>query len=131
MAAHATILNEYGWLWLRRDGEPTVLTEKLYPKLLGPGVDEGRAARAERLPSRRQDRVLARPPQLRRRSSTSCTSTCSYPGVFTADHFADVKALKLNPWFEDYMAEAMKPLGVYLNFFQPDARGRGRAAPTA
>ena len=45
--------------------------------------------------------------------------TCSYPGVFTADHFEDVKTLKLNPWFEDYMGEAMKPLGVYLNFFQP------------
>ena len=45
--------------------------------------------------------------------------TCSYPGVFTADHFEDVKALKLSPWFEDYMGEAMKPLGVYLNFFQP------------
>ena len=65
MAAHATILNEYGWLWLRRDGEPTLLTEKLYPKLLGPRVDEGRAAGAERLPSRRQDRVLARPAELR------------------------------------------------------------------
>jgi hypothetical protein len=30
-----------------------------------------------------------------------------------------VKALRLNPWFEDYMGEAMKPLGVYLSFFQP------------
>ena len=30
-----------------------------------------------------------------------------------------MKALKLDPWFVDYMGEAMKPLGVYLNFFQP------------
>ena len=45
--------------------------------------------------------------------------TCSYPGVFTADHFQDVRELRLNPWFEDYMGEAMKPLGVYLSFFQP------------
>ena len=30
-----------------------------------------------------------------------------------------MKALKLDPWFEDYMGEAFKPLGVYLNFFQP------------
>jgi hypothetical protein len=49
--------------------------------------------------------------------------TCSHPGVFTADHFEDVKALRLNPWFEDYMGEAMKPLGVYLAFFQPRLEG--------
>jgi len=30
-----------------------------------------------------------------------------------------VKALRLNRWFADYMGEAMKPLGVYLSFFQP------------
>jgi len=31
--------------------------------------------------------------------------TCSYHWVFTADHFQDVRELKLNPWFEDYMGE--------------------------
>ena len=37
-------------------------------------------------------------------------------------------ALKLNPWFEDYMGEAMKPLGVYLAFFQPTlAPGKSRS----
>ena len=48
----------------------------------------------------------------------------SFPGVFTADHFQDVETLTLEPHFADYMGEAMKPLGVYVNFFQPtlDAR---------
>jgi hypothetical protein len=45
--------------------------------------------------------------------------TCSYPGVYTADHFANVSKLQLDPAFADYMGEAFKPLGVYLNFFQP------------
>ncbi len=45
--------------------------------------------------------------------------TCSYPGVYTADHFADVTRLKLDPAFADYMSEAFKPLGAYINFFQP------------
>jgi hypothetical protein len=45
--------------------------------------------------------------------------TCSYPGVYTADHFADVRRLRLDPAFADYMGEAFKPLGVYVNFFQP------------
>ena len=43
----------------------------------------------------------------------------SFPGVFTADHFQDVETLTLEPHFADYMGEAMKPLGVYVNFFQP------------
>jgi hypothetical protein len=30
------IINEYGWLWLNRDGSPTTLTKKLYENLLGP-----------------------------------------------------------------------------------------------
>jgi hypothetical protein len=45
--------------------------------------------------------------------------TCSYPGVYTSDHFLDVKTLKLDPHFADYLGEAFKPLGVYINFFQP------------
>jgi hypothetical protein len=30
------IINEYGWLWLNRDGTPTTLTKKLYENLSGP-----------------------------------------------------------------------------------------------
>jgi beta-galactosidase len=118
MAARATVLNEYGWLWLRRDGEPTVLTEKLYPKLLGPS-----STKEERLELNAY--LLAGKTEYWRAHRNYAGIlhfvylTCSYPGVFTADHFQDVRELKLNPWFEDYMGEAMKPLGVYLNFFQP------------
>ena len=117
-AARATILNEYGWLWLRRDGEPTVLTEKLYPKLLGPAStpDERLALNAYLLAGKTEHWRA-------HRNYAGILHfvylTCSYPGVFTADHFRDVKTLTLNPWFVDYMGEAMKPLGVYLNFFQP------------
>jgi hypothetical protein len=32
---HATVINEYGWLWLNRDGTPTTLTAQLYENLLG------------------------------------------------------------------------------------------------
>jgi hypothetical protein len=127
VAARATILNEYGWLWLRRDGEPTVLTEKLYPKLLGP-----RSTKDERLELNAY--LLAGETEHWRAHRNYAGIlhfvylTCSYPGVFTADHFEDVKAPRLNRWFEDYMGEAMKPLGVYLDFFQPTLQaGKGRS----
>ena len=34
-SAHAVIANEYGWLWLLRDGTPTLLTERVWEKVLG------------------------------------------------------------------------------------------------
>ena len=35
---NAVVLNEYGGLWLNRDGTPTVLTRATYDTLLGPGA---------------------------------------------------------------------------------------------
>ena len=29
------LINEYGWLWLNRDGSPTLLTENVYAQLMG------------------------------------------------------------------------------------------------
>jgi hypothetical protein len=118
IAARATVLNEYGWLWVRRDGQPTVLTTKVYERLLGKD-----ATAAQRLELNAY--LLAAKTEYWRAHRNYAGVlhfvylTCSYPGVFTADHFADVRALRLNPWFEDYMGEAMKPLGVFVNFFQP------------
>jgi beta-galactosidase len=117
-AARAMILNEYGWLWLRRDGEPTVLTEKVYEDLLGPrATSEQRfelnayllAALTEHWRAYRNYAGVLHFVYL----------MSSFPGVFTADHFRDVQTLTLEPHFEDYVGEAMKPLGVYVNFFQP------------
>jgi hypothetical protein len=40
------------------------------------------------------------------------------PQAFTCDNFRDVAHLELDPDFEDYMVQAFKPLGVYLDFWQ-------------
>jgi beta-galactosidase len=116
---HAPIINEYGWLWLNRDGSPTRLTENLYPQLMGTTNVTARerldlysyllAGKTEFWRAHRQYAGIIHFVYL----------TCSYPGVYTADHFKDVTRLKLDPAFADYMGEAFKPLGVYLNFFQP------------
>ncbi len=116
---HAPLINEYGWLWLNRDGTPTRLTENLYPQLMGTTNVTARerldlysyllAGKTEFWRAHRQYAGIIHFVYL----------TCSYPGVYTADHFADVTRLKLDPAFADYMGEAFKPLGVYLNFFQP------------
>ncbi len=112
------LINEYGWLWLNRDGTPTVLTEGVYAQLMGTNVTARErldmyayllGAKTEFWRAHRQYAGIIHFVYL----------TCSYPGVYTADHFADVTRLKLDPAFADYVGEAFKPLGVYLNFFQP------------
>jgi hypothetical protein len=126
-AARAMILNEYGWIWLRRDGEPTVLTERVYADLLGPDASPEerfelngylQGALTEHWRAHRNYAAILHFVYL----------MSSFPGVFTADHFQDVAALELEPHFADYMGEAMKPLGVYINFFQPTlAPGESRS----
>ncbi len=112
------LINEYGWLWLNRDGSPTRLTERVYEKLLGGDATPRQrldlwaylmAGKTEFWRAHRQYAGIIHFVYL----------TCSYPGVYTSDHFRDVTKLELDPAFADYMGQAFKPLGVYLNFFQP------------
>ena len=115
---HAPLINEYGWLWVNRDGTPTRLTEKVYAGLMGTDVT----------PRQRLDMyayLLGAKTEFWRAHRYYAGIihfvylTCSYPGVYTADHFADVTKLELDPAFADYLGEAFKPLGVYLRFWQP------------
>ncbi len=115
---HAMILNEYGWLWLNRDGTPTLLTQKLYPRLLGDkNTTENRFALQAYLLGGETEFWRA----YRRYAGVLhfVYLTASDPKAFTSDHFSDLKTLKLEPHFEKAMEQAFNPLGVYLNFWQP------------
>jgi hypothetical protein len=115
------LINEYGWLWLNRDGSPTLLTENVYAQLMGTNVTARQrldmysyllAGKTEFWRAHRHYAGIIHFVYL----------TCSYPGVYTADHFRDVTRLQLDPAFADYMGEAFKPLGVFINFFQPELK---------
>jgi beta-galactosidase len=119
--ANAAIINEYGWLWLNRDGTPTELTERVYEKLTGPNATPEQRFEANAY-------YLAGLTEYWRAHRTFAGVlhfvylTASFPGAFTADHWRDVKALELEPHFARYVGDAFKPLGVYLNFWQPTLR---------
>ncbi len=115
---HAMILNEYGWLWLNRDGTPTLLTQKLYPRLLGDrNTTENRFALQAYLLGGETEFWRA----YRRYAGVLhfVYLTASDPKAFTSDHFIDLRNLRLEPHFEKAMEQAFNPLGVYLNFWQP------------
>jgi hypothetical protein len=116
--AHARILNEYGWLWLLRDGTPTNVSIEVYNQILGPN-----ATGEQRLELNAY--LLAGLTEFWRAHRNFAGVlhfvylSSNYPGVYTADHFKDIQNLVLDPHFEDYMRQAFKPLGVYINFWQP------------
>ena len=116
-SGHASVIAEYGWLWLTRDGDPTLLTEAVYPTLPYPTST----------PAQRIETACYLLAGLTEywRSFRHYTGVGFYgylagsgPRPYTSDYFADIEQLRLHPAFEDYVGEAFKPLGVYLNFWR-------------
>ena len=113
---HAAIINEYDWLWLHRDGQPTVLSKPVYDHLLGPN-----ASADERF---FQDAYLLAglTEHWRATRQFAAVMYLAYldaegPHIYTNDNFKNVKTLEFQPYFEDYMEQASKPLGVNLDFW--------------
>jgi hypothetical protein len=112
------MVNEYGWLWLNRDGTPTVLTKRIYDHYLGKEntIENRRALYAY---------VVAGHTEFLRAFRTFAGVqhfvylTSSHSKAITSDNFIDLKGLELEPNFIDYVGEAFKPIGVYLHFWQP------------
>jgi beta-galactosidase len=113
---HAIINNEYGWLWLNRDGSTTPLTERVYATMPYP-----HSTAAERFETNAY--LLAGLTEYWRAFRSFCAVmhfvylTSSVPDGFTSDNFKDVGTLELQPLFESWVGEAFKPLGVYINFW--------------
>jgi beta-galactosidase len=118
---HAAFINEYGWLWLNRDGTPCLLTKKIYENLLGTN-----ATPEERLSL--NGYLLGGLTEFWRAHRNFAGVlhfvylTYNKPEGYTSDHWRDIEKLQLDPYFADYVSEAFKPLGVYINFWQPSLK---------
>jgi hypothetical protein len=113
---NAVVINEYDAFWLNRDGTPK--NKNLYAQLIG----------ADATPRQRLDELaylLAGLTEYWRAHRQMAGVdyfvylTSDIPDVPTSDNWNDVKQLKLDPAFVDYVGEAFRPLGVYINFFHP------------
>ena len=117
------IINEYGWLWLNRDGTPTTLTDKVYKSLLGP---ESTTAQRRLLYAK----YLAAKTEFWR-CHRECAGVLHFCGLgysraglqerplggATSDHFIDVEKLTFEPYFEQYVRDAFSPVGLMLEFW--------------
>jgi hypothetical protein len=108
------IINEYGWLWLNRDGTPTTLTKELYTNLLGENSTE-----AER--RHLYATYLAAETEFwrchRRAAGVLHFTALGYSRSDgqTSDHFLDVAKLKYEDEFLKYLPDAYSPVGLMLD----------------
>ena len=126
-AKHAAIINEYDWLWLHRDGTPTHLTSKVFNDLLGANASpQERFALSAYLLGGLTEFWRAQ----RQHAGVLYLAYLDgdLPHAFTCDNFLDVAKLKLEPNFEDYLSEAFKPLGVYIEFWEPSVNAGGKGS---
>ncbi len=113
------IVNEYGWLWIRRDGNPTILTDLTFESLLGNNVtvEERREYVA---------RGIALMTEVYRMRRTY-TAVCHFCGLssnaekaYTSDNFIDLQNLEFEPMFEKYVKDAFSPVGLMIDFWEPE-----------
>jgi beta-galactosidase len=123
------VINEYGWLWLNRDGSTTCLTNKVYESLLGPNstVAQRRLLYA---------RTLAALTEFWR-AHRKCAGVLHFCGLgysrpgdkprpeggATSDHFIDLERLTFEPNFERYVRDAFSPVGLMIDFWADHLAG--------
>jgi beta-galactosidase len=124
---HAHIINEYGWLWLNRDGTPTKLTANVYQMLLGDAAT----------PQTRREAYAYLHAGLtgfwRAKRGYQGVQHFSYlnhskPGTgFTSDNFIDLENLVMEPRWHEYHRNVWSPVAVYIDQWRDNYKRGGSA----
>lgn len=118
------IINEYGWLWLNRDGSTTTLTDKVYDVAFGKNL-----SKEERIYQYSRHLGILTEYWRAHRYSAGILHFCGLgysrsqePRGQTSDNFIDIKNLKYEPQFEKYVKPAFAPIGLMINFWEKAAQ---------
>jgi hypothetical protein len=116
---HAGIINEYGWLWLNRDGTPTTLTRQLYENLLG---TNSTTAQRRHLYARYTAAETEFWRSHRKAAGVLHFTALGYsrPDGQTSDHWLDIKKLTWEPEFYRYVRDAFAPVGLMIDAWAAD-----------
>lgn len=114
------ILNEYGWLWLNRNGSTTTLTDKVYANVF-PEADT---------PEKRFEvyakslGILTEYWRVHRKAAAVMHfcglgySRPERPRGQTSDNFTDIQTLVFEPHFYKYMKPAFSPVALMVDFWE-------------
>lgn len=113
---YPVIINEYGWLWLNRDGSTTTLTSKLYENILGKN-----STAADRLKVYAE--YIAAETEFWR-CHRKAAGVLHFTGLGyartngqTCDNWIDLQNLTWEPQFYTYMHNAFSPIGLMIDFW--------------
>lgn len=126
------ILNEYGWIWLNRNGTTTTLTDKVYENVF-PDV----STPEQRLEVYAKHLGMLTEFWRAGRKAAAVMHFCGLgysrpepPRGQTSDHFIDLRELTFEPNFVKYLKPAFSPVGVMLGFWENSvARGSKTEVP--
>ncbi len=113
---NAIIINEYGWIWLNRDGTPTTLTDNVYANVF----PDARTANQKYEVYARNIAMLTE----YWRSSRNSAAVMHFCGLGysrpeaprgqTSDNFTDIRNLKFEPAYYNYVSQAFNPVGIMI-----------------
>jgi|WetSurMetagenome_2_1015567.scaffolds.fasta_scaffold02003_6 beta-galactosidase len=113
---YPVIINEYGWLWLNRDGSTTTLTSKLYENLIGKNstAQERWKLYAEYIAAETEFWRCHR-----KAAGVLHFTGLGYarPNGQTCDNWIDLEKLTWEPQFYTYMHNAFSPIGLMIDFW--------------
>jgi beta-galactosidase len=113
------ILNEYGWLWLNRNGSTTTLTDQVYANVF-PEAD----TYDKRLEAYAKNLGILTEYWRAHRKAGAVMHFCGLgysrpekPRGQTSDNFTDIQRLRFEPFFYKYLKPAFSPVGIMADFW--------------
>jgi len=120
------LINEYGWIWLNRDGTTTTLTDWVYDHLWD-GKNLTSQQRLE-IYGRRLAELTEYWRAHRRAAGILHFCGLAYsrseePRGQTSDHFTDIRNLTYEPSFYQYVKQAFAPVGLMIDTWEKEYNG--------
>ncbi|MDR3194895.1 MAG: hypothetical protein LBT76_06365 [Tannerella sp.] len=116
-----SVINEYGWIWLNRDGSTTTLTDNVYETLW----QGSRLTPQERLHIYARHLAMLTEYWRAHRQAAGVLHFCGLgysrseaPRGQTSDHFTDIRHLTWEPEFYKYVNPAFSPAGLMIDVWE-------------
>jgi beta-galactosidase len=113
------IINEYGGIWLQRDGQPTKVSRAFYDHILGPNAtaDQYRQTYAHYMAAETEFW----------RGNRGCAAVLEFtalgysePNGTTSDHFLDINNLIYEPHMAAAFKNAFAPVGLMIDYWESE-----------
>ena len=129
---NAQIINEFEWLWLDRNGQPTDGSKDQYAQFLPGSTETERRKFYAKIMAIDYEfwRTAKRRAAAIMEFSSLCYSRPQGPHNTTSDHWLDLRSLTWDPYFATAVKEACSPIIAVVDFYRKDlVAGKSQAVP--